>query len=259
VNLSAATLALRRTAGVLTEPLSPTAFIVVILSSAWAAGLARHFYLHRPHRDPRSRAGQAGGDRSRCGALSRLWLSVAPSLSLVVLLAALAVPGTGTRPLAVAGLVLFVEELIVWIGAGLAAGKRAEPGGTNDPPGALSRPVAALAIPGVKVEPGDGLYQRIVRHRLAEGLDHVEADCVAQFERGQRHAVEHLAFCPPFASAPQVHCEQTSGPAARFSAIRPLPYGARIELRLSAPAATRTKVAFRLTATAPAAVSAASA
>jgi hypothetical protein len=44
-----------------------------------------------------------------------------------------------------------------------------------------------------------------------------------------------VAFCPPFASTPQLIVTQLGGPSARMKTAQLLPYGIRIDLKLSGP------------------------
>ena len=258
LNVTALTLVLRRSAGALVQPLEPTQFILVILAGAWAAGVARHLCLQglvtRRHDGPRHTAVRM----IDCLSASTAWLILLPSVSLILLLASLAVPGTAARAVAVALAVLAMEELVVGLEVARVLRARKSPSGN---PAKSSEDQGLLLLRSHRVigDLEDSFYQRMVRHRLSGDLDHIEADCIAVFETGQRHAVEHLAFCPPFDLSPDVHCEQVGGPKARIGVIRILPYGARVELRLPAPATERTKVAFRLTATSRAPASAASA
>jgi hypothetical protein len=46
----------------------------------------------------------------------------------------------------------------------------------------------------------------------------------------------HVAFCPPLAGVPEFACEQTDGPESTLTAGQVETYGARIDLRLAAPA-----------------------
>jgi hypothetical protein len=250
VNVTALLLAVRRGTGAIAEPLGPTAFILVVLAVAWAAGLARLLGANAREtaRVTRRRGSPAGGTRRRFPA--RLWIEFGPSLSLALLLTALSVPGTAPRPIVVAMVVVAAEELIVWYE--IVRWPRSRRGRSASIAGLTEEsPVVPFDVPRSPLELEASLYQRMVRHRLSGGLDHIEADCVAVFDVGQRHAIEHLAFCPPFAATPDVHYEQIDGPEARIGEIRSLPYGARVELRLPAPVAAETKVVFRLTATAP--------
>ncbi len=77
-----------------------------------------------------------------------------------------------------------------------------------------------------------------VRHRIERTCDEQEGDiCRGQvrshFQLGQRTESIHLAFCPPFAVTPQLHAEQIDGPDATLKTMQILPYGARLEIRLS--------------------------
>jgi len=90
-----------------------------------------------------------------------------------------------------------------------------------------------------------------VRHRIERTCDEQDQDiCRGQvrshFQLGQRTESIHLAFCPPFAVTPQLHAEQIDGPDATLKTMQILPYGARLEIRLSKtyPQPVQTMVEF---------------
>jgi hypothetical protein len=59
---------------------------------------------------------------------------------------------------------------------------------------------------------------------------------------GQRSGALHVAFCPPFDRAPEVHAEAVAGPDCRIKTAEALPYGVRLEVKLNAPAAEEASV-----------------
>ncbi|MEX0711211.1 MAG: hypothetical protein WD278_02605, partial [Pirellulales bacterium] len=92
--------------------------------------------------------------------------------------------------------------------------------------------------------------QHLVRALTAAGDDALRATLGVEMATGQRGATAHLAFCPPFAVTPQAQVIQTAGPACRIKLAQLLPYGARIEIKLAAPAQQQTSIQVQLTATA---------
>ncbi|MDZ4781092.1 MAG: hypothetical protein SGJ19_12635 [Planctomycetia bacterium] len=71
----------------------------------------------------------------------------------------------------------------------------------------------------------------------AAGLKQVAGVARLTFRPGERQTELHLAFCPSFAGAPRLDCQQTSGPEARVKITQKMPYGARAEVqRLDATA-----------------------
>ena len=65
---------------------------------------------------------------------------------------------------------------------------------------------------------------------------------------GTRTATAHVAFCPPFAERPQFDVRRTAGPACRVKLGQLLPQGARIEIKLHAPAAASDRLSLEFTA-----------
>ncbi len=62
------------------------------------------------------------------------------------------------------------------------------------------------------------------------------------FVAGQRTAIVHVAFCPPFDQAPQVEAEPLDGPSCDIRSTLVLPWGVRWEVRLVEPAAEAASV-----------------
>lgn len=66
-----------------------------------------------------------------------------------------------------------------------------------------------------------------------EGADTLEGMLQTRFEPGQKLAMLHVPFCPPFASIPRFSCETADdGVRAKVAAV--YSYGARIELKRTA-------------------------
>ena len=64
----------------------------------------------------------------------------------------------------------------------------------------------------------------------------------ATFTTGQRTAIVHVAFCPPFAGVPQVEAESLDGPACDIRPTLVLPWGVRWECKLTDPATINMSV-----------------
>lgn len=96
----------------------------------------------------------------------------------------------------------------------------------------------------------EGAWQQVTRARMPEG-EVITGWVKADFQPGERTAVLHVAFCPPLEASPAVELEQLSGPAARIKAAQVLPQGARLEIRLNAPAAEPESLMVAFVATRP--------
>lgn len=93
--------------------------------------------------------------------------------------------------------------------------------------------------------------QQVFRVREADGHEAVYATVLADFDRGQRHATVHVAFCPPLAFLPKIEADPCAGPPCDCRVVQALAHGARIDVRLLAPAARPTRVAIDLAARHP--------
>ena len=76
--------------------------------------------------------------------------------------------------------------------------------------------------------------QQFVRYASGDG-EVVTARLRADFAPGQRTASLHVAFCPPFLHTPMLTVRQAAGPPCTFKTVLLLPYGARIDARLTQP------------------------
>ena len=88
----------------------------------------------------------------------------------------------------------------------------------------------------------DHVMQRLERSHDDELGEIISGQLRARFAIGQRIENVHLAFCPPFAKAPEVTAESVSGPPASIKPSLIVPNGARIDVRLDAPADADTAV-----------------
>jgi hypothetical protein len=67
-------------------------------------------------------------------------------------------------------------------------------------------------------------------------------------QAGQRMGHLHVAFCPPFPETPEIEAETLSGPQCSIKTAQVLPSGARLELKLAAPAEEPQSVLVRFAA-----------
>lgn len=95
----------------------------------------------------------------------------------------------------------------------------------------------------------DTLLQETRRIRGADGIETICAALRAEFVAGQRHAVLHLGFCPPFSHLPEVDVEAGEGPEAEVRVVQAFAHGARLEVRLTNPAEEACSVLVELSAT----------
>jgi hypothetical protein len=87
----------------------------------------------------------------------------------------------------------------------------------------------------------------MTRSRTADGVVTIHGSLVAEFAAGDRIAVLHVAFCPPFEWLPTVEAKKVAGPACDVKIAQILHQGARIEVRLSRASTSprRATIAFR--------------
>lgn len=127
------------------------------------------------------------------------------------------------------------------------------PAATPDEPAALPGPPPAVVAPGPDAtSPAGRLQQRLERYESAAG-----ADCVAGHIRlfivaGSKTTHAHVGFCPAFAATPSVEVTTSyDGVEAVVTAAEVLPWGVRIECRLSEPAEEPLEIPVDLVATSP--------
>lgn len=92
------------------------------------------------------------------------------------------------------------------------------------------------------------LTQEYTRASLADGQELIRGALHLALLDGTRVATAHVAFCPPFAERPQFDVRLTAGPACRVKLGQLLPQGARIEIKLHAPAAATDRLSLEFTA-----------
>ncbi|MBU4272478.1 MAG: hypothetical protein KKE86_01925 [Planctomycetes bacterium] len=235
---AAATIAWRRLAGALVNPLEPAALLTAGALTAGAAAAVR--------------AGWPPRTLSR----SALVAMLVTSLSAVVLLAALCLPGTPPAWVAGVGLLLAAEESWAWVGYFRCRRGRTRPEFSGrrhvgpewadkaDVPSAAKRSIAAF-----NAMPAEEVTQQLIRSRAADGTETLSGWLRTFFAAGQRTGSIHVAFCPPLDALPKVAVEQIDGPEARIRTAQALPYGVRLDLKLAVAAREPTGVLLQFSAT----------
>jgi hypothetical protein len=207
---------LRRAMGALSQPLSVAALAMTLLATLGGASLVRFLWCS-------------------------LWpahplLRFLPSLCVVLLAAALWVPGTGVT----SGVLLCLAVgLDLCIAAGL-----------------VRQPVAGKWRSSKLREPTEGLPPEVsqqLTRRVTDGSEVIDGALRATIAAGLRMDHYHVAFCPPLDAAPRVECEQIDGPPARIKVAQSLPQGVRLELRLESAAQEAVEIVVQFVASCEAA------
>ncbi len=82
-----------------------------------------------------------------------------------------------------------------------------------------------------------GLRQRLERFQSSDGVDHVVGRILIDVATGSRTGHGHLGFCPPFVAMPAVDVtSEDDSVEVVVSAAEVVPWGVRVECRLSEPA-----------------------
>jgi hypothetical protein len=235
--LAAGVIAARRLAGALEHPLPAAVLVGVGLSLVLLGAAVRLF--------PSAPAAPSAWRRVL------LWLPTA-----AVLLAGIALTLPGTPPGSIAG---FWAVLIGGDALGHLASRllprhsTPKPAPTTDRKRRLDAPQTpaphAIARPAdVDEIPAEEVTQQLTRSVDGGGVDVLSGWLRAVFLTGQRTASVHVAFCPPFAKTPRLSVEQLDGPSARIKTAQLLPYGTRLDLKLSQPASDAADVLLRIRA-----------
>ena len=77
------------------------------------------------------------------------------------------------------------------------------------------------------------VVQQLTRTQTPAGIDRLSGWLQTSLEAAERTSVVHVAFCPPFATAPRIAVRQASGPPARIRSVTILPHGVRLEIKLN--------------------------
>jgi len=203
---SALVVVVRRMNGALETPLGPTSLLAVGLAAALGGAAIRRGWLSYDR--------AAGFDRT---------VMALTTLAVALGGAGVCLPGT---PLWVAALffaILAIAEILAWRQFVRPARVVNQP----RPPIPISAHESSEKFP-------EGVSQQLVRGVGADGSDEFSGWLRTNFASGQRTASVHVAFCPPFACAPELEVEQIDGPEVRIKTAQLMPYGARLDLKLSA-------------------------
>lgn len=251
----------RRLAGALAEPLPAEALAGLALLLAGAAVAARWLW-------------SADAGRASVGRLARL-VPWCPSALLLAIGAAVCLRGTSATGIVVFWLAIVLEEGAagLWMvrrrrelhgrGADAMGPLRIEPVELSVPDGHAAQAPAVAALPAdgpAEIEhaatmgatgdetPGGQVTQQFVRSRSAEGGDVFSGWLRVEMPAHGRTTSVHVAFCPPFARAPAIEVHQVDGPPGRIKTVQALPYGARLDVKLSQPSEEATTVLLRFVA-----------
>lgn len=189
--------------------------------------------------------------QGRAGAMA----ARAAKVALVVGIAAIAPPAVarGWNSLLPVAAAVAVGMLPVRGAAGRSGRRMRSPSAR---PNEAPRPRAVLAatVPGRPLaDPPPGrLQQRLERYEAADGADCVSGHVRLSIPAGGRTTHAHVGFCPAFASMPTVQVTTDyDGVEAVVAAAEIVPWGVRIECRLSEPAEEPLDIPVDLIAKAP--------
>lgn len=123
------------------------------------------------------------------------------------------------------------------------------------PPSPAPTPPAPLdALPSCEVfSEGDGFLQQQIRRRTTAGGECIKGTVLVSFRVGERVAVAHVGFCPPFQETPTVHLSTAYDEMdASVAPGEILPWGIRVECRLEEAAEEPFDIPIDFVATAAA-------
>jgi hypothetical protein len=174
----------------------------------------------------------AGAARSR-GTQYVLW--ALPSAVLLVWAGGVSLAGTSSLGLVALVGTLLVEEGWSWGSLRLRAGRE---GSRLAPPAVIPPATAGINIRAAQLvadERDETVTQQLVR-RQGDGGEVIEGWVRVDFAASQRHAIAHVAICPPLVRVPKCYAEQFDGPSAALKIAQVLVHGVRLELKLDEPA-----------------------
>lgn len=227
----------RRYAGALRTPLELPALLMIGVLTAVAAMTVRLTWLLSisTNHSPR---------------LDRVMM-IATSFAVVALGASLCLPGTPVFGMFLLVALLGVEESWAW---GWYVRRSCSPP-VSHPPSLAPRPSSSIttppaALPHVSdtVVFPEEVTQQLTRSRAVDGTEKLSGWLRSAFTAGQRTGSIHVAFCPPFAEAPELEVEQIDGPDVRIKTAQLLPYGVRLELKLARVSEEPTTVLLQFAA-----------
>jgi hypothetical protein len=211
--IAASGLLVRRLSGGMTSPLGAWSLVAAgLLAVIWALG-ARLLWWH---------GRMAGVGRGAVRAMR--WL---PTVALVIFTVAVSLEGSSIAAVVLICALIGVEEFL----AGLLE---------RGPAHKSTEEATRTAVRRTGTMPPDivgarAIRQQFTRSRLDGERELVHGTIHVGFSTGQRTAIEHLVFCPMFATLPAMRVEtlDESGGVARATHV--YRYGARLEVKLSEP------------------------
>jgi hypothetical protein len=225
VVLAAVLLASRRLAGALERPLPAVGLIVVGLALAGARLASSAISDHPSRRD-----GPA--------------LRMEPIATLATLVAgwSVSLPGSSGLGLAVLWLSIIGGEALAWRSL-LREPNRSKNSGRGETGSAAGgrsigrdpvdrSPEDIEVTPMVELADADTRQHLVLAH-TTDGRDVLHGWSRVTFAPGQRTAAIHVAFCPPFLAIPGVWVQASTGPDCRVKIGQLMPYGMRLDVRLS--------------------------
>ncbi len=229
--LLALLLAIRRLSGAVAQPIPGPLLILLAAGIAPLSVLLRLWLLPVP-----------------LPALARLrlrdWLVlVAPSIALVVLLAAVITPGTNWLSAVAAFLIAGVIERLFWRHLAVSTVGQASRLSSEN----VREQAGRLPYDSADEESyPPNLLQQIVRTREEAG-EAIHAVLRAEFQPGEQLQVLHVAFCPPLDDAPQLEAFVAGAIDADVKVTGSYAFGARLEVQLAQPAHEPASVLVELT------------
>ncbi|HID75831.1 MAG TPA: hypothetical protein EYP56_07520 [Planctomycetaceae bacterium] len=191
--------------------------------------------------------------RGQCRGVAA-WAAAWPgSVAGAVVAVTLSLPGTALAGLLLVWALFAAEEWFFW---GMVYRRRAKTEGL-DVAAAVSAPTEEaepLAEPPAPVEaeptdpPAGDVLQQFTRSVTPEGAERMVGWVRVLFAPNQRNATVHVAFCPPFVRTPRVSVRQLEGPTARVRVAQLLPFGVRMDLKLTIQMAAPLEVLLQFTA-----------
>lgn len=237
--LASLTLISRRAAGSLAIPLPAAALAATGVVAAVAAAASRWLAFD--------------AESSIKLTAARRWMVFIPTVAKIALAAAVSLPNSSPVGLTMLWIAVTAEEVWFWRRSrrlhGLPNIERfrlptPRSGRVREDRVEPQKPHSATTLP----PPSNDVVQRLIRTRSAAGIDRIEGWLKATAQPGERTFSLHVAFCPPFERVPQFTAIQSSGPPARVRPVQLLPYGIRLEVKLSEPRGDRSAIVVEFSA-----------
>jgi len=179
-----------------------------------------------------------------------LWCDALVTVLLVLVTAAVSVPGTNRWALLCIWFILFGHETAIYVAPRIAQLRRVAVGSAR----ALWSRRPRRASP-LDMRIGDSDIQASVSQRLLRWIDNdhdvVSAEFHCTFQPQERQQPIHIVFCPPLLHSPTIMTEQLSGPPVTMKTSQCYTFGARLDVRLASASAAATDVFVRVIARSP--------